>query len=59
MNMKKKHIILLLVISSIITALVLQFFDMNLTIRTILVTILMALLFSIRAVITMHDDKPE
>lgn len=55
--MKKKYIILLLIASCIITAVILQLFEMNLAIRTILVTILMALLFSIRTILTMNENK--
>lgn len=57
MNMKKKHIILLLIAGCIITAVVLQLFEMNLTIRTILVTIFMVLLFAIRTILTMDKDN--
>lgn len=57
--MKKKNIIILLIIGCIIIATILQFIEMNLTIRTILVTVLMSFLFSIRAVITMNGDKAE
>lgn len=57
MNMKKKYIIILLIASCIIAAVILQLFEMNLAIRTILVTILMALLFSIRAILTMNKNN--
>lgn len=55
--MKKKYIILLLMVACTGTAMILQYIEMNLTIRTILVTRLMAFLFSIRMVLTIHDDK--
>ena len=55
--MKKKYIILLLIASCIITAVILQLFEMNLAIRTILVTILMALLFFIRTILTMNENN--
>lgn len=58
MNMKKKHIILLLIAGCTITAAILQFFEMSLTIRTILVTVLIAFLFFIRAILSKHEDKP-
>lgn len=57
MSMKKKHIIILLLAGCTITALILQFFEMNLTMRTILVTVLMVFLFSIRAILSMHEDQ--
>lgn len=57
MSMKKKHIIILLLAGCTITAVILQFFDMNLTMRTILVTLLMAFLFSIRAILSMHEEQ--
>lgn len=57
MSMKKKHIIILLLAGCTITAVILQFFDMNLTMRTILVTLLMAFLFSIRAILSIHEEQ--
>ncbi len=57
--MKKKHIIILLITGCIIISMILQFLEMNLTLRTILVTVLMAFLFSIRAVLSIHEDKVE
>lgn len=58
MNIKKKHIILLLIAGCTITAVILQFFEMSLTIRSILVTVLILILFFIRAILANHDDKP-
>lgn len=57
--MKKKHIIFILIAGCIIIGVILQSIEMNLTLRTILVTILMALLCCIRAVLTMYGDKTE
>ncbi len=59
MKIKKRHIILMLIICCIITALFLQFIEMDLTLRTILVTLLVAFLFFIRGVITMYEDKTD
>ena len=59
MSMRKKRIILLQIASSTIIAMFLHFLEMNLTIRTILVTVLMALLFSIRAILTMPENEPK
>ena len=58
-DMKKKHIIILLIAGCIIISMILQFLEMNLTLRTILVTVLMALLFFIRAVLSIQEDKVE
>ena len=59
MKIKKRHIILVLIICCIIISLLLQFIEMNLTLRTILVTLLIAFLFSIRGVITLYEDKTD
>ena len=59
MNMKKKYIIIVLIAGCIIISMTLQFLEMNLTLRTILVTVLMAFLFSIRAILSIHEDKVE
>ena len=49
----------MLIICCIIIALLLQFIAMGLTLRTILVTLLVAFLFFIRGVITMYEDKTD
>lgn len=54
--MKRKHIIILLIAGCTITAIALQFLQMNFVIRTVLVTILIAFLFSIRALFSIPED---
>lgn len=57
--MSKKNMILALVAIIILIATSLEAFDMNLTIRTILVTTLMAALCAIRGVIGLGEDDTD
>lgn len=57
--MKKRTIIILLIVALLICSYTLGVFELNLTLRTILATIIAALCCAIRAVAGYSDEKPD